>query len=93
MKQSEGIIASEAETLRMMSDYFDYTQAIEMQMENIDIAKLTAYGGALSDNAYARAVLDKGEIVAQKELRNSVIQIAANGEIIRSFEEKKSKVA
>ena len=92
MKQCEKIVASEEETLRMLEDYFVYTQTIEKQ-KTVDLGKLTAQGGSLANNTYARAVLDTGEAAAQTKLRNSVVQIAANGEIIRNFEKRKGEVA
>ena len=82
-KQLDEIVASEVESLRLMEDYFQYTLA----MENADAGKgfesLTAEGGELFNNTYAKNVKAKGEKAAQAQLRQSVVQIAANGEIIR----------
>jgi hypothetical protein len=66
---------------------------MEQQKDDVDLAKLAGQGSELYNNTYAQAVLSKGEKVAQSDLRRSVIRIAANGEIIRSFEDKPSKVA
>ena len=88
IKQADEIIASDAIALREMRDYFAYTQVMEKQSDALDLAKLTGQGSELYDNTYAKAVLGKGEKAAQAELRKSVVQIAANGEIIRSFDEE-----
>jgi len=39
----------------------------------------------LFENTYAQAILNKGEKAAQAELRESVVTISANGEIVRTF--------
>ena len=87
MRQADGILASDSQALREMRDYFAYTQAMEKNA-GVDLAKLAGQGSELYNNTYARAVLDKGEKAAQAKLRKSVVQIAANGEIIRSFDEE-----
>jgi hypothetical protein len=40
-------------------------------------------GSELFDNSYAKAVLSGGEQAARAQLRNCVMEVAANGEIIR----------
>ena len=78
LKQLDKIIASDSDALQQMQDYFAYTQALE-ENESVD---LTTFA---TDNAYANAVLSKGEQAAQTELRRGVAQIAANGEIIKRY--------
>jgi hypothetical protein len=90
IRQCNEIIADEMRTIQEMRDYFEYTQAME-QSASIDLAKLAKQGGKLFDNSYASAVLSKGEQAAQAQLRQSVVQIAANGEIIRGFAPVKKK--
>jgi len=94
-KQCEEIVASDSSVLQEMRDYFEYTQAMERNVSSgIDLATLADQGGELYNNSYAQTVLQKGEKVAQAELRKGVVQIAANGEIIRSFDPvKKNKKA
>jgi len=91
IKQANQIVANDSQALQEMRDYFAYTQVMEKQAASVDLAKLVDQGGELFENTYARAVLDKGEQTAQTELRNSVVQIAANGEIIRNFDPPKEK--
>jgi len=90
MQQCEQIVAGERETLRQMADYFAYTQAMEKTDDDKGFDALTAEGGELFSNTYAQSVKTKGEKEAQTQLRNSVVQISANGEIIRSFEPLKA---
>lgn len=85
MKKANEIIASDSQAIQEMRDYFAYTQVMEKQAANVDLAKLAEQGGALFENTYARAVIEKGKDTAQADLRNSVVKIAANGEIIRGF--------
>jgi len=85
VQQSDQIIASDSSTLREMRDYFAYTQIMEEKRDRMDLEKLASQGGALFDNSYARAVINNGEAAAQAGLRESVVTISANGEIIRSF--------
>jgi len=59
--------------------------------KGMDLAQLANQGGELFDNSYAQTVLAKGEKAAQTELRNGVVQISANGEIIRSFDKRIEK--
>jgi hypothetical protein len=90
IKEADEIVTSDTRTLQEMKDYFAYTQAIEKN-KGISLAKLAEQGSELYDNAYVKAVLDKGEKEAQAELRQSVVAISANGEIIRSFDKQKGK--
>jgi len=83
IKQFDGIIASDSQALQQMRDYFAYTQTME-QHKGVDLATLAAQGSELYDNTYAKAVLSGGERSARAQLRRSVVQIAENGEIIRS---------
>ena len=87
IKQADEIIASDERILQEMRDYFAYTKALEKN-KGIDLAKLAEQGSELYDNTYARSVLDKGEKEAQAALRQSVVTISANGEIIRSFDKR-----
>ena len=87
IKQCDEIIASDSRTIQEMRDYFAYTQAME-ENEDIDLATLASEGSELYNNSYAQNVLSKGEQAAQAQLRQGVVQIAANGEIIRSFNEQ-----
>ena len=92
IKRCDKIIASDSHTLQEMRDYFAYTQAMENN-KGVDLAKLIEQGSELSDNTYAQAVLNKGEQAAQAELRQSVVTISKNGEIIKKFDKKKDKKA
>jgi hypothetical protein len=83
IKQFDGIIASDSQALQQMRDYFAYTLTME-QHKGIDLATLAAEGGELFENTYAKTVLSKGEPAARTQLRNSVVRIAENGEIVRS---------
>jgi hypothetical protein len=87
MAQADDIIASDERILQEMRDYFAYTQTMEKN-KGIDLARLVAQGSELYDNTYARAVLDKGEKEAQADLRQSVVTIGKNGEIIRNFNKR-----
>jgi hypothetical protein len=87
IKQCDEILASDAQILQEMRDYFAYTQAMEGK-PSVDLASLASQGSELFDNTYAQAVLSKGEASAQAELRQGAVQIAANGEIIRSFDRR-----
>jgi hypothetical protein len=87
IKQCDEIIANDERTLQEMRDYFAYTQVIEKQAGAVDLAKLANQGGELFNNTYAQSVMKNGEKAAQAELRQSVVTISANGEIIRSFTE------
>ena len=84
LKQCDEIIESDSRVLQQMRDYFAYTQTMAQNV-GTDLATLAAQGSELYDNTYAKAVLANGEQAAQAELRRSVVQIAENGEIIRSF--------
>ena len=87
--QTKKIIESDSSALQEMQDYFAYTQFIEKSVaEAIDLAKLVEQGGALFENSYAKIVLDKGEKEAQKKLRQSVVAISENGEIVRNYDPK-----
>ena len=86
MKKAADVLASDAQTLEAMRDYFAYTQAMEKAADTKGFDALTAEGGELFNNSYARNVKANGEKAAQAELRRGVVQIAANGEIIRSFD-------
>ena len=83
VEEFERIVDEEIEALQLMEDYFRYTLAMEKGGYSKDFATLTAEGGELFNNSYARSVKEKGEAAAQAHLRESVVQIAANGEIIR----------
>jgi hypothetical protein len=83
IKQFDQIIASDSEALQQMRDYFAYTQAMEKNT-GVDLATLASQGSELFDNTYAKAVMSGGEQAARRQLRNSVVRIAENGEIIRS---------
>jgi len=89
--QANRIIESDAQILQEMRDYFEYTLVME-RSAGVDLSTLASQGSELYDNSYAQTVLQKGEKVAQTELRKGAVQIAANGEIIRSFDPvKKNK--
>jgi len=85
IQQCNEIIANDSNTLREMRDYYAYTQIMEERRGRIDLEKLASQGGELFNNSYARAVVNVGEAAAQTELRQSVVTISANGEIIRNF--------
>ena len=87
IKQAEEILAADARILQEMRDYFEYTLTME-KSAGVDLATLANQGGTLFGNTYAQAVLTKGEQAAQAELRQGAVQIAANGEIIRSFDRR-----
>jgi hypothetical protein len=78
------IAESDKESLRLMEDYFQYTLAMEKADINQNFETLTAQGGELFNNSYAQNVKTKGEKAAQAQLREEVVRIAANGEIIRN---------
>jgi len=90
MKKAQDILASDSASLEAMRDYYAYTLAMEKTDDTKSFDSLTAEGGELFNNTYAKTVAAKGEKEAQAELRKSVVQIAANGEIIRSFEPLKA---
>jgi hypothetical protein len=94
-KKAADILSSDSQVLEAMRDYYAYTQAMEKADDAKSFDTLTAEGGELFGNSYANRVKANGEKAAQAELRKSVVQIAANGEIIRSFEpaEKSKKAA
>lgn len=85
IRQCDEIIASDANALREMREYFAYTQIMEEQRGRASFENLVSQGGALFNNSYARTVASSGEAAAQAGLRQSVVTISANGEIIRSF--------
>ncbi|MCL2295361.1 MAG: hypothetical protein FWC36_10965 [Spirochaetes bacterium] len=87
IKKCDEIIASDENALRRMRDYFAYTLAMENN-KGVDLAKLAEQGSELFDNTYAQSVLKNGEKAAQAGLRESVVTISANGEIIRNFDKK-----
>jgi hypothetical protein len=84
MKLAEEIVAGEIETLQMMEDYMAHTQALASH-KGVDLASLASQGSELYNNSYTQRVLKQGEQAAQAELRRGVVQIAENGEIIRTF--------
>lgn len=85
ISQCDAIIASDSNALRELRDYFAYTQVMEEKRGRIELEKLASQGGELFNNSYARTVANRGEAAAQAGLRQSVVTISANGEIIRSF--------
>jgi hypothetical protein len=90
MAQADEIIADDERILQEMRDYFAYTQAME-RSTGVDLAKLADQGGELFNNTYAKSVIKDGEKAAQARLRQGAVQIAANGEIIRTFSKPKNK--
>jgi len=84
VRQCDEIILNDSSFLSEMRDYFAYSQAME-DNKGANLTDLVHQGSELYDNAYAKAVMQKGERTAQIELRRGAIHIAANGEIIRSF--------
>ena len=84
LEQARAFAASEMETLQLMRDYFQYSIAMEKYGSNDSFESLTSQGGELFNNSYARSVKERGEQAAQAHMHNSVVQIAANGEIIRN---------
>jgi len=97
LKQTSEIIESDSRVLAELHDYFAYTQAMEKADDTKGFDALTAEGGELFDNRYAVRVKNAGENAAQADLRRGIVQIAANGEIIRGFDPvkkpKKGKAA
>ena len=87
IKQADEILESDARILQEMRDYFAYTLTMEKNA-GFDLATLASQGSVLYGNTYANAVMSKGESTAQAELRQGAVQIAANGEIIRSFDRR-----
>ena len=83
MKQADAILANDQRNLEAMRDYYAYTKFMEKYEGSADFVKQARK--ELSDNSYAKAIVDNGEEIAQTEVRERVIQVAANGEIIRSF--------
>jgi len=85
IKQCDQILEEDASIIQELRDYFAYTQEMEQQ-GGVDLSTLVMnQGGSLFNNSYAQAVLSKGEQAAQAELRQGAVQIAANGEIVRSL--------
>ena len=64
------IINSDKKALAMMKDYLEYSQ---MQVRNND------------NNIYLKSLLSYGEATTNKMLRNIIVSITSNGEIIRSY--------
>ena len=92
MKEAEEIMANDSHALREIRDYFAYTQTMERNI-GVSLSSLAEQGGELFDNTYAQSILKNGEQAAQAELRQSVVQISANGEILRSFSDKPRRTA
>ena len=88
MKQCDAILASDARVIQEMRDYFAYTQVMEKSGGGISLDSLVNQGGELYNNSYAQSVKHKGEQAAQSELRQGAVSIAANGEIIRTFDKR-----
>jgi hypothetical protein len=84
LTMAQEIAEQDKQSLRLMEDYFQYTLAMEKTGDNNSFESLTSQGGELFNNSYARSVKERGEQAAQTQLRESVVQIAANGEIIRN---------
>jgi len=93
LSKANKIIASDTQYLQELRDYFAYTQVMEKKADSFDLSKLADQGGELFENTYARSVLENGEKNAQAELRKGVVQIAANGEILRGYTGEKPKKA
>ncbi|MDR0219940.1 MAG: hypothetical protein LBI54_00865 [Lachnospiraceae bacterium] len=87
IKQCEEILQDDMSILQEMRDYFAYTKAMENRPD-VDLATLASQGSELYNNTYVQSVMSKGEAAAQAELRQGAVQIAANGEIIRSFDRR-----
>jgi len=87
IKRCNKILASDARAIQEMRDYFEYTLTME-RSAGVDLATLANKGGELFNNTYAQSVLKNGEKNAQEGLRQSVVTISANGEIIRSFDKR-----
>jgi hypothetical protein len=87
IKTADEILESDARILQEMRDYFAYTLTME-RSAGVDLATLASQGSELFGNTYASAVMSKGESAAQAELRQGAVQIAANGENIRSFDKR-----
>ena len=92
IKQCDEILASDARIIQEMRDYFTYTQEMENNA-GVDLATLANQGGALFNNTYAKSVMQNGEKKAQAELRQGAVQIASNGEIVRSFDRRRGQAA
>jgi len=58
IKNAESAISENKKLLRKMSDYYEYAQYIDQHRGNIDLANLTRQGNALSNNEYAKSVLN-----------------------------------
>ena len=89
IREANEILINDQLSLEAMRDYFRYTQFMDKYEGSEDFASNAKK--ELRDNTYANAIIDSGEAYALNELRKCVIQIAANGEIIRSFEDYKGK--
>ena len=87
IKQCDEILESDARVLQEMRDYFAYTQAMERNA-GVSLESLVNQGGELFQNSYAQSVMQKGEQGAQAALREGAVQIAANGEIVRTFDKR-----
>jgi hypothetical protein len=94
IKRAEKIIESDSHALQEMRDYYAYTQVMERNASTgIDLAAMASSGGELFNNSYANSVMQNGEQKAQAGLRQSVVSISENGEILRSFVPQKKKAA
>lgn len=82
--KTSGFIKSDERSLRIMADYMEYT-LVRNNNQGVDLGSLMAEGGQLQHNSFARSVATQGEEAAEGLVRNSVMSINANGEIIRSF--------
>ena len=90
LEQCVEIATSDSFTISRIRNYYAYTQFMEKN-KDADLAKLTAPGGRLNDNQYAKDVLEKGEAAARGEMRRNVIQIAENNENGKNLGEIKVK--
>lgn len=82
--KTAGFIKSDSEALVDMQAYMEYTLAMEGS-SGMDLETMMSQDEALHDNSYAQMVLAQGENQAFNQMRRTVMTIAENGEIIRSF--------
>lgn len=84
IKETEGFIESDTNSLQQMDDYMQYT-LVRNQNKSVDLDILLGQSKELANNSYARMVQERGEEGAEAALRECVATINENGEIIRSF--------
>jgi len=82
IEELEGIIENDTTILQNMRDYYEYLQTV-VSMPDFDLTDLTSEGGKLFENTFAQSIIQNGSQSAHEKLREGLVEIAANGEIVR----------